>query len=583
MNEIDHQNALCQYIDNLKGLNYTSAKQLINDICQIKMSRKDNSFWTLLYILFGDIEEEEQSQLIVSWFNKITQHHLPKNIHPFLRHLFTNQKKEACHYTNEIFPYLSLIFASPSKNPTEAKNVPSFLQDQNYEYGNDSINGSSIWAMIMGDIKPLQKYNISWQLLFALHFWYSVGEADLKTAFQTFSLVDQSPKLMEETKNDPIYLLLRLCSESSATVKSAANVKVKANVADVAIVTDISSLLPPLDCLFFMRICQALELYPYQDDAMDAANKVAVYQLMRMGRVNAAVTLMSDDQFTNDTDSLKLARFAATASRELDDTERHIIQSCEAVTEKEIFRFKGVKARLLMETFHSTQPIQKFTQQNNDNSNIHDDDDDANANNSFQNVQLKDEEKQFQQSCFYFGLNSINNNTWQQNINSNKRNAEEFDESECSLEYAARVTDLFLHAAEFPEYEIQYLTEANYQAYDVYLKKAMKLGKGIDRIFDWAPTFKKRLDEMDSYDFLQTTVIIEALKAAENGETIDPSLLSDISEDIMNPFRHCFRFRHFVASRLLNQPNGFKLFSIADPTPKDKLLELIPKAFRDDE
>ena len=499
MNELDHQRSLCPFVFSASKLDYNSAKDLIASISKLKMNHKVKNFWSLFEIFYGNGKKEKhiEKQLaeVDRWLHSLVKGLIPNKIHPFISALFLNDRNKMLKESKGISAYLPLVFAAPSKLQEEVKSVPSFFSNKSFQFGEHEILGETIWQLLMGDVSGMMSVDVPWELLFALHYWHYVGEADIKAAFQVFANIDLK-QTYQNIDKDPIFLLLDFYSKDSKDSRDLVN---------------IASYLPPIDCYLFLKIAQKIfKKIGFQDDPFITAMKTAIFQLMKMKCYKEAIFILNGENYNNDADVDRLARRLASIKTKLTETEEYLIEASKsdegsegAITKKEIYRYKGVKARELQEVF----PINK------------------------------------------------------------------------SLKIAGRVVDFFLESTKQPDFEVQFFFEALDQAYNVYLQKAMKTGEGLDKLFEWAPKFAEKEEETADYDCLQIYKIFEAIKQAQEGEIVDPNLLKEIATDITHTKRHSFRFKYYVISELINQPNAFELFSESTSAPRDKLLELIKTAY----
>lgn len=553
--ELDHQHDLVPLLKNLYDISYKSAKDLLHEIASLEMETSLKLFWRLACILYDDDQDELQNNFN-EWIHEAIRDIVPKEseCHPFIHALFLNDTEKLIKAANKINPYLALIFDSPTKKIEIAKKVPSILKDKNFKYGENTIPGAAVWALIMGDVSQILTLKLPWVLLFTLHYWNSDESisSSLLTAFQSFC--DTNKFIIQDNEQDPIFLLLKYYSIDHAT-----------NSADKKL-ADVASLLPPLDMFFFLKMFKAMD-HNVSENSISLALNIAEYQLIQMDCLEETVDILNNHTKDSSQEILQLAQYVASPEDQLTKIEKYMIKSCPDVLNKRyMYLFKGNKTQILQEEFNSNKSLDYA----------------GRATDFFLEAAGISQIKQAASSTNSY-TDSTTNST---NSNSNSNDSNDSDQStNDSNSNGFNVDDSNnndFESDDFDQEEIdpENLQIANYQAYNVYLVKAMMKGEGLNKLFQWSGKFAKYPDMADISDGTQIYKIFEAIKVAEKGEVVDQSLLETIADEIKLNTKLYTRFRYYVASQFYKQPNGFALFSENEMTPKEKLLEIYEDAFQ---
>ena len=342
--ELDHQRDLVPLLEKLYSLSYRSAKELLHEIDSLNMETALKLFWRLACILYDDEQDKLQSNFD-SWIHEAIHDVVPNDCDEFLHALFLNDINEKIRLAQNISPELAFVFVSPTRKIEDAKNVPSFLNDRHFKYGENTIPGSAVWALIIGDISHFFSLNLPWIFLFTLHYWNSDDsiKSSLLTAFLSFTKATQSKIKIHE--QDPIYLLMKYYSRDFPQ-----------NYAD-KILSDIASLLPPLDMFFFLKIFQAMN-HDVSENSITLAMNIAQYQLIQMDCLIESIDILNNHTKDSSQEILQLAQYAASPERGLNKVERHLIKNCSNVLDKKyVYFFKGSKAQILQEVFNDNKTL----------------------------------------------------------------------------------------------------------------------------------------------------------------------------------------------------------------------------------
>lgn len=517
--EIDHQRDLVPLLEKLYDISYVSAKELLHEIADLPMESNLKLFWKLACILYDDEQDQIQNNFN-KWVCEAVHDTIPFDCHPFLRALFLNDTEGKIKEAKKIHPEFQLVFYSSKKNIKDAKKVPPFLQNKSFKYGRESIPGSSVWALIMGDTTQILSLKLPWVFLFTLHFWNSGNEIS--------SFYDTMKSENKNHEQDPIYLLMKYYSKIYPP-----------NDGDI-LLADIASLLPPLDMFFFLKIFQAID-NNVSENSISLALNIVQYQLIQMDYLDESIDLLSNNTKDSGQDKFifQLAQYISSPEPKLTKTEKHMIEKCSDVIDKRyMYLYKANKAQILQE-FNSSKSLEY-----------------AGRATDF-----------FLESAGITRFKQETNSSTSTTNSSNSNDSNDSDSNEFDSENE-----------EIDPFNFQY---ANYQAYDVYLVKAMIKGEGLDKLYEWSGIFEKHQDAADMSDGTQTyQMAFEAIKLSDKNEIVDQSLLERIADAIKKNTKLYIRFRYYVASKLYKQPNGFALFSEFELIKKDKLLEIYEEAFQ---
>ncbi|KAH0794188.1 hypothetical protein GPJ56_001791 [Histomonas meleagridis] len=246
-----------QLIPQLSALNYATAKDLIKKLYDINLGTPDATFWSLCDIIWNS---DQQQESLTNWLKDQSSIFIP-DCDPFLQALFKNDIDQAIESGRTISEEIPLILVSPRTFELKNKSPPDFLKYKSFKLGNDQLSGDSIWSLLLGDITPLQRYDLHWLLLFAIFTWYSsTDNLDFRSMFNRFSVLNNDSLSRQESES-PIFCLLQHYSDSTISF------------------ADISSKLPPIAGLFFLSISNQFEPFPTFDYVYSLSLKLSIEQL----------------------------------------------------------------------------------------------------------------------------------------------------------------------------------------------------------------------------------------------------------------------------------------------------------------
>ncbi|EAX92607.1 hypothetical protein TVAG_178840 [Trichomonas vaginalis G3] len=212
------KDTLAGIVPRLSGLGYADAKQILGEIPAKSMRDESHMFWDLFNIMYNS--ENKQTDLTL-WLESVTKCLIPTSCDPFIRALFTHDSKTYLSLGQEISEFILLITSTKFNKMTVQ--IPDFLSEKSFQFGPIKIKGEDIWNMLISKLDSMLKYNLSWILIFAIHYWYCSETDDIETCFKQFSLISDKNLEVEEN-NDPIYHLLRKYSNENISIVQICNI-----------------------------------------------------------------------------------------------------------------------------------------------------------------------------------------------------------------------------------------------------------------------------------------------------------------------------------------------------------------------